>query len=222
MTCSLLRTWLGTSLLMGVLAAGCQSPRRSAAPAGPASPRLAAAPPMMPPTAYNTGAIGNPTVPLSAVPPSTPPISTAYAATTTTAPVPEATEEAAEEGAESEKTAAEETPAVQPPINVYKDGAVARRTFTDITAHPKFAHDPNYHWLVGKLDYSKIQQAWTLRFASVEEDDRYGGSVTLMEPGEMKEFRSGQLVRVEGRMENPDDFHARPPFRVQSIRAVEP
>jgi hypothetical protein len=102
------------------------------------------------------------------------------------------------------------------------EGMLPRRTFTDLTAHPRFAHDPNYHWLVGSLDYSKIQDAWVLRYASVEEDDRYGGSVTLVNPIGMEKFKSGQLVRVEGSLKNADTQDLRPPFLVQSVRAVEP
>jgi hypothetical protein len=107
-------------------------------------------------------------------------------------------------------------------VNPYREGPAGRRTFTDITAHPKFAHDPNYRWLVGRLDYSKVRQTWTLRFASVEEDDRYGGSVTLADSGRLAAFQSGQLVRVEGQLVDPVDTRPRPAFHAQSIRPVGP
>lgn len=102
------------------------------------------------------------------------------------------------------------------------EGLLPRRTFTDLTANPRFAHDPNYNWLVGTLDYSKLQDAWVLRYASVEEDDRYGGSVTLVNPAGIEKFKSGQLVRVEGSLKNADSQALRPPYLVQSIQAVNP
>jgi hypothetical protein len=101
-------------------------------------------------------------------------------------------------------------------------GMLPRRTFTDTTAHPRFAHDPHYHWLIGTLDYSKLQDAWVLRYASVEEEDRYGGSVTLVNPAGMEKFKSGPLVRVEGSLKNADTQELRPPFLVDSLRIVEP
>jgi hypothetical protein len=110
----------------------------------------------------------------------------------------------------------------QPAIDPLHQGIVTRRTFADITAHPKFAHDPNYHWLVGTVDYSRIQRAWLLRYASVEEDDRYGGSVTLENPGRPNVLKNGQLVRVEGYVINPDSSQLRPAFHVKSIRAEGP
>jgi hypothetical protein len=111
---------------------------------------------------------------------------------------------------------------LQSVINPFREGAPGRRTFTDITAHPKFAHDPNYRWMVGRLDYSKVRQTWTLRFASVEEDDRYGGSVTLDNSGRMAAFQSGQLVRVEGQLVDADDTRPRPSYHAHSIQPVEP
>jgi hypothetical protein len=107
-------------------------------------------------------------------------------------------------------------------INPYRQGDVPRRTFTDVTAHPKFAHDASYHWLVGRLDYSKIQNAWTLRFASVEDEDRCGGSVTLEDDRRLREFKSGQLVRVEGNLLNPEDPQAHPAYQVRDIQLLEP
>jgi len=104
----------------------------------------------------------------------------------------------------------------------YRERTVARRTFTDLTAHPKFAHDPNYHWLVGTVDYSRIQSAWLLRYASVEEEDRYGGTVMLENSGRLKALKNGQLVRVEGHVINPDSTQLRPAFQVQNLRVEEP
>jgi hypothetical protein len=98
------------------------------------------------------------------------------------------------------------------------DGAtVARRSFADITARPEFAHDNDYKWVVGELSYVQQKQQWRVRYTSIDDEDRYGGSVTLDASHLMDGFKSGQLVRVEGAMLNPDSREPAPMFRVNAI-----
>lgn len=84
----------------------------------------------------------------------------------------------------------------------------------------RFGHDPNYHWLIGTLDYSRIQDAWVLRYASWEEEDRYGGCVTLVTPGRGIALKQGQTVRVEGSLIDPSSQQLRPAFQVNNVRVV--
>lgn len=74
----------------------------------------------------------------------------------------------------------------------------ARRSFVDITAQPSFAHAEDYSWLVGQVEYSCIRKGWRIRYASVDEDDRYGGSATLADEGQLGNLKDGQLVRLTG------------------------
>lgn len=83
---------------------------------------------------------------------------------------------------------------------------------------PRFGHDPSYRWLVGTVDYCRIQQAWLLRYVPVEEDDRYGGCVTLLITDPKMSLKPGQTVRVEGALIDPDSQQLRPAFQVQSMR----
>jgi hypothetical protein len=92
-----------------------------------------------------------------------------------------------------------------------------RRTFTDLTVNPAFAHAQDYTWLVGELR-SIGPDVWTVRFASVD-DDR--DTVVLVDAPPMNELRSGQLVRVEGQLVDPSSHEARPAFRVTAIRPAE-
>src|SRR5262245_51840524 len=94
---------------------------------------------------------------------------------------------------------------------------VRRRTFSDITADPSFGHAPDYSWLIGRLEFLHVRNVWKVRYASLEEEDRYGGSVTLIDTGPMTEFKSGQIVRVEGQLVNPESREPSPPYRVRSI-----
>jgi hypothetical protein len=89
----------------------------------------------------------------------------------------------------------------------------------EASSAPRFGHDPNYGWLVGTVEYSRIQQAWLLRYVSVEEDDRYGGCVTLVTPNQRMTFKPGQIVRVEGALIDPESQQLRPAYQVQTIRA---
>lgn len=87
---------------------------------------------------------------------------------------------------------------------------------------PNFAHDPNYRWLIGTLDYSRIQRQWLLRYTSFDEEDRYGGCVTLIAPDTATHFKRGQTVRVEGALIDPESRQLFPAFQVQSVRVEEP
>jgi len=97
-----------------------------------------------------------------------------------------------------------------------------RRSFADITANPCFSHSTDYSWLAGELHYAQVRNVWTLRYASCDEDDRYGGSVTLTDMSRGDHFRSGQMVRVEGHLVDPESREIRPAYRVRSINPVNP
>jgi hypothetical protein len=86
---------------------------------------------------------------------------------------------------------------------------------------PAFAHDANYRWLVGTVDYSRIQQAWVLRYVSIDQDDRYGGCVTLVAPKHEMKFRRGQHVRVEGGLIDPESRQLRPAYEVKTMRVED-
>jgi hypothetical protein len=84
----------------------------------------------------------------------------------------------------------------------------------------RFGHDRNYRWLMGTLDYSRIQGAWLLRYAPFEEDDRYGGCVTLVGFTPPTSLKPGQSVRVEGELIDPESRQLRPAFQVRNLRVV--
>jgi hypothetical protein len=92
-----------------------------------------------------------------------------------------------------------------------------RRTFNDLTAHPAFAHDQGYHWLIGVVQQRKDSRTWEIRYASAEEDDIYGGHLQLVPAGAVPDLQNGLLVRVEGHVH---ESSGRPTFQAQSIRAI--
>jgi hypothetical protein len=85
-------------------------------------------------------------------------------------------------------------------------------------------HDraPDYSWLMGELRYVHVRRAWCLRYGDADESDRYGGSVTLVGLPDMNSFRSGQLVRAEGELLDPDSREPSPAYRVHSLQRIKP
>jgi hypothetical protein len=106
------------------------------------------------------------------------------------------------------------TTSVQPP-------APARKSFVDITARSCFGHADDYSWLSGELQYSHLSKAWRLRFASVDEVDPWGGSVTLVCDRPSAEFKDGVCVRVRGHIDEGAGKNSAPPYQVDSIQVIE-
>jgi hypothetical protein len=96
-----------------------------------------------------------------------------------------------------------------------------RRSFVDVTAAPCFGHADDYTWLSGQLEYSRLSMAWRLRYASVDEVDRFGGSVTLIENGDLRKLKDGQYVMVRGHLNNPADAGTAPSYRIESLQVIE-
>ncbi len=99
-----------------------------------------------------------------------------------------------------------------------------RRGFTDITAHPAFAHDRDYRWLVGILDKDQAGP-WTLRYASLDENDRFDGHVVLspdLEHGcpPLASFHPGDMVRVEGSVLGSSGSESMAIFAAEAIVVV--
>jgi hypothetical protein len=105
------------------------------------------------------------------------------------------------------------------PVHYKERHDTDRRAFTDITAHPAFDHDPGYHCLVGILD-REPNSGWVLRYASLEDDDRYNGHVFLVCTESMSHFHPGDLVRVEGEITAPGSGEALATFRSHKITLV--
>lgn len=81
-----------------------------------------------------------------------------------------------------------------------------------------YAHAADYAWLAGELQYSK-GKGWRLRYASVEETDDYGGSVTLMEDSRLETLKDGQMVKVRGRVVNADGKSIAPSYKIEAVEA---
>jgi hypothetical protein len=114
-----------------------------------------------------------------------------------------------------------------PPATVAPVTTVVHRPALSFSRAPEdnVGHEHDYSWVTGHLAYVRTAGGrWVLRYASLGEVDRYGGSVVLAPTVEMKNFREGDLVRVHG--EILDEGRALPSlggplYRVNAIFMVE-
>jgi hypothetical protein len=123
--------------------------------------------------------------------------------------------------AETSLTAPVATPVAAEMHTLIAPQPTRRRSYVDTTANPCFAHSEDYRTLTGQLQHSRLSKSWRLRFASVDEVDPYGGSVSLLEDSRLADMKDGQFVQVHGHLLNPDEKGIAPPYQIDSIHVVE-
>jgi hypothetical protein len=96
----------------------------------------------------------------------------------------------------------------------------ARRSYVDLSAPPCFGHAADYSWLSGQVEYSRVSKEWRLRYASVDEPDRYGGHVVLIESQHVSYLEDGQYVHVRGHLVNPDADGAQAQYRIEAFEVI--
>jgi hypothetical protein len=198
------RNWItlgaGAILLGAAFSSGCESPRPQPVTRTYSYPawNVANRPPVQP---VRTNPVQAP-APTQAAPAE---VATAPAALT------QPTEMAA-------STKTENAPIEQ--VSMKEEPATDRRSFNDITAHPCFAHAEDYQWLRGQVQFSHISKSWRLRYASVDESDKYGGSVTLV-GDQMDSLKDGQYVQIRGKIVEAEGRSTAPGYQVDAIEPVE-
>jgi|GEM_PF-7072673 len=142
------------------------------------------------------------------------------------------------------ETAVPPSPRVVPPSPAKKDSSMAmlvdkpaaKKTTVATEAKPlrpgkqvtnplagatRTGHAADYTWLYGQLQYWPLHKTWRLRYAGIDTVDPYGGSVTLTADLRPTDLKDGQYVRVEGRLADPEATGISPPYKVESIRALD-
>jgi hypothetical protein len=84
-----------------------------------------------------------------------------------------------------------------------------------------YGHAPDYGWLKGELEYLRARDVWRLRYALADQEDRHGGTVLLVADSLPPGCKSGQFVRVEGQLVNPESDEARPPYWVRTLQVLK-
>jgi hypothetical protein len=96
----------------------------------------------------------------------------------------------------------------------------SRKGYVDLTVQPWFGHADDHSWLNGQALYSRAQDTWRLHYASVDDADPYGGTVTLVGEERLKGLKDGAYVKVHGSLVEPDRHEAGSPYRVDSFEVV--
>jgi hypothetical protein len=92
------------------------------------------------------------------------------------------------------------------------------------TFQAKIGNADDYSWITGQLFYVHVEGGqWVLRYASVGQEDKYGGSVVLA-GADMRNYREGDLVSINGEILNQGRASRHlggPLYRVDSMTMVE-
>jgi hypothetical protein len=219
-----LHALLGASVLGSVMMAGCHNPQRTCSTcSGKAGTGTQTAG-----TYMGTVVMHHGTTPAAVPPPPEPVAETSTQAAIpapapTTAPLsipattPTATETVQSTATPDKPVETHESAKVGYATTGSREVVAKRRSFADITASPCYGHANDYSWLTGELQYVHARNTWRLRYASVDEEDRYGGSVTLQDAGPMGSYKTGQKVRVDGRVVDVESREPSPAYRVNNI-----
>jgi hypothetical protein len=69
----------------------------------------------------------------------------------------------------------------------------------------KYEADRNYRWLKGKLEYTRSDDRWKLRYIPIDGDtDNFGGSVVLLGSRLLEGYKPGEYVTVHGTLGETD------------------
>lgn len=83
----------------------------------------------------------------------------------------------------------------------------------------------DYAWITGQLFYVHVDGGrWVLRYAAIDQEDKFGGSVVLAPTVDMKNFREGDLVSVNGEVLSPTRATRSlggPLYRVDAVNMIE-
>lgn len=89
---------------------------------------------------------------------------------------------------------------------------------------PEYGHEKNYRWLLGHLQrVHSTNHRWKIRYAPLDQNDEWGGSVILAPDARLDEWNDGDMVYVEGEIlnERPSVYLTGPLYRVHLIRAAK-
>jgi len=97
-----------------------------------------------------------------------------------------------------------------------------KTTATGFAPKSNYGHDADYAWLRGRLEYSRIDRRWKLRYIPIDgETDRYGGSVVLPDPSLLGGCERGDFIEARGQLDllNPKKGFA-PTYRATAVKRL--
>ena len=89
------------------------------------------------------------------------------------------------------------------------------------TPKSKFGRARDFSWLLGQIRRVHVNGgSWKMRYAPLDVQDKWGGSVILAEDARIDKFEDGDFVYVEGEIlqTRPTVYLAGPLYRISLIR----
>lgn len=89
------------------------------------------------------------------------------------------------------------------------------------TPQSKFGRAKDFSWIVGQLRRVHVNGgSWKLRYAPLDVQDKWGGSVILSQDARIEKFKDGDFVYVEGEIlaKRPTVYLAGPLYRISLMR----
>jgi hypothetical protein len=81
------------------------------------------------------------------------------------------------------------------------------RRYNEVPAEPggkTYGHADDYTWLIGRLQkISTPTEQWKIRYAPLDEEDQWGGSMVLAPDARLAQYRDGEVVYLEGQIIAP-------------------
>lgn len=87
----------------------------------------------------------------------------------------------------------------------------------------RFGHAVDYGWVKGKLEYLQSKKQWKLRYIPIDgETDEYGGSVILDDKADLRNYRPGDFVALQGELdaETTEQGTYAPLYRVADVKRI--
>ncbi|WP_020469449.1 hypothetical protein [Zavarzinella formosa] len=110
---------------------------------------------------------------------------------------------------------------VAEPVTLKESKDYTKGKIPSFAGNPKYGHADGYEWVVGELCLSEAKKSWRIRYAGLDSDDQYGGSLTLSGADILLEHMvNGQLVRVEGEVLEKNRNTA-PRYHVVALKPVD-
>jgi hypothetical protein len=87
------------------------------------------------------------------------------------------------------------------------------------SVHIQFGQTDNFKTITGQVQ--QFRKTLRLRYAAIDQEDPYGGSVVLDGGAELSQVREGQHVRVRGELIPPADRNGSARYRVTAVEILD-
>ena len=106
-----------------------------------------------------------------------------------------------------------------PPVVIGETEKIKEQTIAIKSVYIKYGSADEYQSITGQVQQWK--KTWRLRYAPIDQEDPFGGSVTLEGGAELNQLRDGRHVRVRGVLIAPDASSGTARYRVQAIEILD-